>query len=77
MYLPAECAPGIDPQRLFRAAVEQGVLFVPGAALHPGMQSTTCMRLSCAAPDVSQIREGVHCLARAFRSILPTTADQS
>lgn len=68
MFLWAECASSADPKRLFNAAVDEGVLFVPGAAFHPGVPATTCVRLSFAAPDVSQIREGVLRLARAFRS---------
>lgn len=68
MFLWVECAAPVDPQRLFTAAVEEGVLFVPGAAFYPGVPKSISMRLSFAAPNVSEIREGVARLARAFDS---------
>jgi DNA-binding transcriptional MocR family regulator len=68
MFLWVECAAPVDPQRLFTAAVEEGVLFVPGAAFYPGVPKGISMRLSFAAPNVSEIREGVARLARAFDS---------
>jgi 2-aminoadipate transaminase len=68
MFLWVECTSTVDPRRLFEAAVQQGVLFVPGAAFYPGMPEGTAMRLSFAAPNVSEIREGVARLARAFAS---------
>jgi DNA-binding transcriptional MocR family regulator len=68
MFLWVECTAPVDPRRLFTSAVEEGVLFVPGAAFHPGDATTVAMRLSFAAPDVNEIREGVARLARAFAS---------
>jgi DNA-binding transcriptional MocR family regulator len=67
MFLWAENTMPLDARRLFHAAVEQGVLFAPGAAFQPGGPVSTAMRLSFAAPSVDEIREGVSRLARAFR----------
>jgi DNA-binding transcriptional MocR family regulator len=66
LFLWADSAVPVNPKRLFQAAVDEGVLFVPGAAFHPRATDRVSMRLSFAAPDVSQIREGVRRLARAF-----------
>ncbi|NPC58336.1 aminotransferase-like domain-containing protein [Caenimonas soli] len=68
MFLWMECTAPVDPQRLFTTAVEEGVLFVPGAAFYSRVAKGVSMRLSFAAPDVSQIREGVARLSRAFDS---------
>ena len=68
MFLWVECTAAVDAARLFAAAVEEGVLFVPGAAFFCGTPDRVCMRLSFAAPSVSEIREGVARLARAFAS---------
>jgi 2-aminoadipate transaminase len=74
MFLWAEIADGIDPKALFQSAVNEGVLFVPGAAFHPTPSARASLRLSFAAPTVEQIPEGVARLARAFhRQPLPTT----
>jgi DNA-binding transcriptional MocR family regulator len=66
MFLWADCATGIDAKALFQAGVDEGVLFVPGAAFHATRHEGDSMRLSFAAPGVEQIREGVARLARAF-----------
>lgn len=68
MFLWAEVAGSIAPGALFEAAVEQGVLFVPGAAFHPGDAPRPAMRLSFATPPVDAIVEGVSRLTRAFDS---------
>lgn len=64
----AECTTGVDPARRFAAAVEEGVLFVPGAAFYAGSPDGVAMRLSFAAPNVGEIREGDARLSRAFAS---------
>ncbi|WP_448676330.1 aminotransferase-like domain-containing protein [Delftia acidovorans] len=54
---------------LFTAAVEQGVLYVPGKAFFPADaadKAGLCMRLSYAAPTVPQITEAVARLGRAW-----------
>ena len=66
MFLWVEVAAPVAAQRLFAAAVEQGVLFVPGAAFFLAPPARLCLRLSFAAPDIAQIYEGVARLARAF-----------
>lgn len=68
MFLWAESATAVDARRLFEAAVAEGVLFVPGAAFHPGAAAGVAMRISFAAPSVDEIREGVARLARALLS---------
>lgn len=75
MFIWVEFARPVDPRTLFDCAVDQGVLFVPGAAFYPGPPPATCMRLSFAAPDLDAIREGVHRLSRACRDSLTSTAD--
>ena len=62
---------GADPQRLFQACVEAGVLFVPGAAFYADGRARRSMRLSYAAPDTTDIREGVQRLAHAFEQAQP------
>lgn len=59
MFVWATFDSGIDPQRLFEAAVEQNVLFVPGKAFYPHDADLHTMRLSFAAPDVAQIEQAV------------------
>jgi DNA-binding transcriptional MocR family regulator len=67
LFLWAEWdASGADPKALFHAAVEAGVLFVPGGAFYADGEARHAMRLSYAAPDTIQIHEGVQRLARAF-----------
>jgi 2-aminoadipate transaminase len=66
MFLWADSDSEIDAKALFQAAVDEGVLFVPGAAFHSTRPTRESMRLSFAAPGVEQILEGVARLARAF-----------
>jgi len=69
MFLWAEWdEAGADPKQLFDAAVQAGVLFVPGGAFYADAGARRAMRLSYAAPDVPQIHEGVRRLARAFET---------
>lgn len=56
----------LDAQQLFDAAVQCGVLYVPGAAFYPEQPDLGTLRLSYAAPDVTQIGEGVARLTQAF-----------
>lgn len=73
LFLWVDSAVRIDPKRLFEAAVDQGVLFVPGAAFHPTTTSDVSMRLSFAAPGVAHIEEGVRRLALAFAFSMSTS----
>ena len=68
MFLWVDSTVAIDPKAVFQAAVDEGVLFVPGSAFHPSVPKQQSMRLSFAAPTVAQIREGVARLARAFHN---------
>ena len=56
----------VNARQLFEAAVQCGVLYVPGAAFYPDAPDLGTLRLSFAAPDVGQIQEGIERLARAF-----------
>lgn len=69
MFVWAEFNCAIDPKALFDAAVACGVLFVPGAAFYASEPDTATMRLSYAAPNVEEIREGVGRLARAVSQV--------
>ncbi|SFB77684.1 DNA-binding transcriptional regulator, MocR family, contains an aminotransferase domain [Polaromonas sp. OV174] len=66
MFIWARVAVPVDAKRLFEAAVQCGVLYVPGAAFYPENPDLGTLRLSYAAPDVEQIREGVARLTKAF-----------
>jgi DNA-binding transcriptional MocR family regulator len=69
LFLWAESRVRLDPEAFFKAAVSQGVLFVPGAAFLPTAQAlATSLRLSFAAPVIDDVREGVRRLARAWRT---------
>jgi DNA-binding transcriptional MocR family regulator len=73
MFLWAEWdEAGADPRQLFDAAVQAGVLFVPGGAFYADGGARRAMRLSYAAPGVPQIHEGVERLARAFEQARKT-----
>lgn len=66
MFFWVEVATPVDPQQLFEASVEEGVLFVPGRAFYPGAARSNAMRLSFAGPDLPSIVEGIARLDRAF-----------
>lgn len=68
MFLWVDCLEPVDPRHLFSAAVKERVLFVPGAAFYCRAPAHVSMRLSYAAPDASEIRDGVARLSRAFHS---------
>ncbi|MBR8655345.1 PLP-dependent aminotransferase family protein [Achromobacter sp. Marseille-Q0513] len=70
MFIWAEAQDDLAPGALFQACVDQGVLFVPGAAFYAANPKAGTMRLSYAAPNVDQIREGVRRLAAAYNSAL-------
>jgi DNA-binding transcriptional MocR family regulator len=67
MFIWVESVGTLDPKALFQAAVDQGVLYVPGSAFYPVDPNPNTMRLSYAAPNVEEIREGIARLGRAFR----------
>ena len=57
-----------DGAALAKAAIEQGVAFVPGAPFYARDPDPATLRLSFATAPLDQIREGVDRLARACRS---------
>lgn len=67
MFMWAELAWPMDMPRLFRTAVEQGVLYVPGDAFYPYAPRSRGMRLSYAAPSTHEIAQGVRRFAQALR----------
>ena len=66
MFLWVRSTAPLNTQRFFAAAVDAGVLYVPGAAFYPNQPDFDTMRLSYAAPNVEQIIEGVARLGKAF-----------
>lgn len=65
MFVWAELDRGIDPQKLFDAAVAQGVIYVPGKAFYPADPDLHTLRMSFAAPEVPQIKQAVERLRAA------------
>ncbi|MGC4027450.1 MAG: PLP-dependent aminotransferase family protein [Steroidobacteraceae bacterium] len=69
LFLWAESRAQADPQQLFQAHVDHGVLYVPGTAFYPADPNPASMRLSYGTPGVEQILEGVRRMGRAFRAV--------
>ena len=69
MFIWARSTVPMDARHLFEAAVQCGVLYVPGAAFYPENPDFGTLRLSYAAPDVAQIREGIVRLTKAFAQV--------
>ncbi len=65
MFVWADIAPHIAPQRLFEAAVQHGVLYVPGKAFYPDAAERHALRLSFAATEAQDMAEAVQRLGRA------------
>ncbi|MEX8194133.1 PLP-dependent aminotransferase family protein [Comamonas guangdongensis] len=65
MFVWAELDRRIDPQKLFDAAVAQGVIYVPGKAFYPAAPDLHTLRMSFAAPEVPQIAQAVERLRTA------------
>jgi 2-aminoadipate transaminase len=73
MYIWAELDPRVKTgvkSRLFKRAMEAGVLYVPGEMCYCNDPSRpipqNCMRLSFGAPTIKQIRKGIGLLANAL-----------
>lgn len=66
MFIWVRSTVPVDAKRLFESAVQCGVLYVPGAAFYPENPDLGTLRLSYAAPDVAQIKEGIQRLTQAF-----------
>lgn len=67
MFLWATLPEGISAADLLRAAVEQKVAFVPGAAFFPGGQPANTMRLNFSNAAPERIREGIKRLGALLR----------
>lgn len=65
MFVWAELDRRIDPQKLFDAAVAQGVIYLHGKAFYPTAPDLHTLRLSFAAPEVPQIAQAVERLRTA------------
>lgn len=63
MFLWARLSPGVDTARVVERAVENGVVFVPGAPFYAERPEANTLRLSFATPTPDQIDEGVRRLA--------------
>ncbi len=70
MFVWAQLDPALDAQRLFDAAVDNGVVYVPGRAFYPDQPDVHTLRMSFAAPEVPDIQAAVQRLARACESAM-------
>ena len=66
MFLWAECVTSLDSSSMFQAALDEGVLYVPGTAFYPARSLAGTLRLSYAAPGIDAIVEGTARLGRAL-----------
>jgi 2-aminoadipate transaminase len=69
MFVWAKLSGDVLAADLLKQAIEQKVIFVPGAGFHVGSPDPTTLRLSFAAPSVSQITEGVRRLCSAWKAL--------
>jgi 2-aminoadipate transaminase len=60
---------GVDERRLYAAAIDEGVNFMPGSATMPERPDETFMRISFSYLDPDELREGVRRLGVAIRSV--------
>ena len=67
MFLWATVGAGVDTEELFRCAVRDGVVFVPGRPFYPNKERGDGMRLNFSAMPEARIAEGIARLARAVR----------
>ena len=67
MFIWGRCRGGIDARALLHNAIEQNVLFVPGAAFFADQPDPSSIRLSFAAPQLSDIDLGLERLERAVQ----------
>ncbi len=70
LFLWVTLPEGMDCQRLFRAAVEQNVAFVPGDSFFADGQGLRNMRLNFSNAQPELIREGIRRLAAAVKAQL-------
>jgi len=65
---------GVDASHLLTHAISNKVIFVPGKAFYFDELDSAALRLSFAAPGVSDIREGVRRLKRAYDGAVDASA---
>ncbi|VTU45858.1 2-aminoadipate transaminase (plasmid) [Variovorax sp. SRS16] len=70
MFVWLRTKANLDPTRLFDAATQAGVLFVPGRAFYASDPDHFTLRLSYAASNRAQILEAIARLAKAFSESL-------
>ena len=63
--------PGVEIDALLPNAIDSKVIFVPGKAFFANAPDTASLRLSFAAPNVDEIREGVARLKQATQATRP------
>jgi 2-aminoadipate transaminase len=63
--LPARIKTGVK-SRLFRRALDAGVLYVPGEMCFAGKAPQNCLRLSFGAARIAEIKKGIRLLANAL-----------
>ena len=66
LFVWAELPEGADGQRVFDAAIEQNVAFVPGTHFYPEGGHANTMRLNFSMCDIPTIREGMARLGQAI-----------
>lgn len=66
MFVWLRATEDVQPDQLFDAAVQQGVLFVPGHAFYAHDPDVHTLRLSYAASDRARIVQGIERLDQAF-----------
>lgn len=70
MFLWVKLPAHLSAMKLFEAAVQQNVVFVPGAPFHLDSGGDNTLRLSFSTATPSQIEEGMSRLARAVRQMM-------
>ena len=67
MFLLLTLAPGRNAAALLPAAMERGVVYVPGENFYPGGGGENTLRLNFVSAREAEIERGVATLARVFR----------
>ena len=70
MFLWVDYSRPISPQKLFKQAIDRGILYVPGSAFYVNTNDAKAMRLSYAAPSLDDIPTGVKRLAEAMHAVV-------
>lgn len=70
MFIWMTLPDGQDASALLQAAMERGVLFVPGSSFHPDGRGANTLRLNFVSAREPQIRQGIRILAEVIRHSL-------